>query len=227
MRHAVLAPKARLACLVGMGLAAICLPAIGQSGAPAVALSGILGTKALLVIDGGPPKAMGPGEIHQGVRVVSTQGDGAVLEIGGQRQTLRVGAAPVNVGGAAMAGTGSKIVLSADTDGHFVTQGTINSRAVQFLVDTGATTIGIGITDAERLRLDYKSGEPVQVGTANGLARGWRIRLGSVRVNDVEVREVDAVVTPNAMPFVLLGNSYLARFQMTRNNDQMVLEKRF
>ena len=38
---------------------------------------------------------------------------------------------------------------------------------------------------------------------------------------------VDAVVTPNAMPFILLGNSYLTRFQMTRNNDQMVLEKRF
>jgi aspartyl protease family protein len=47
-----------------------------------------------------------------------------------------------------------------------------------------------------------------------------------VRLNDVEVREVDAVVTPTSMPFVLLGNSYLARFQMSRNSEQMVLEKR-
>jgi clan AA aspartic protease (TIGR02281 family) len=74
--------------------------------------------------------------------------------------------------------------------------------------------------------LDYKKGEPVNVGTANGMARGWRIRLNSVRLNDVEVREVDAVVTPTSMPFVLLGNSYLARFQMSRNSEQMVLEKR-
>jgi len=29
------------------------------------------------------------------------------------------------------------------------------------------------------------------------------------------------------MPFVLLGNSYLNRFQMRRDNDQMVLEQRY
>ena len=28
------------------------------------------------------------------------------------------------------------------------------------------------------------------------------------------------------MPYVLLGNSFLTEFQMTRTNDQMVLEKR-
>jgi aspartyl protease family protein len=48
-----------------------------------------------------------------------------------------------------------------------------------------------------------------------------------VRLSDVEVRDIDAVITPISMPFVLLGNSYLSRFQMTRNNDQMVLEKRY
>ena len=52
---------------------------------------------------------------------------------------------------------------------------------------------------AERIGLDYKKGEPVNVGTANGVARGWRIRLASVRINDVEVREIEAVVTPNAI----------------------------
>lgn len=194
---------------------------------PVVVLSGILGTKALLVIDGGAPKVLAPGESHRGVKVISTQTDNAVLEIGGQRQTLRVGGAPVSVGTPAAPGGGARIVISADSGGHFLSQGTINSRTVQFLVDTGATAIGIGVSDAERIGLDYKKGEPVQVGTANGLARGWRVRLASVRINDVEVREIEAVVTPSSMPFVLLGNTFLTRFQMTRNNDQMVLEKRF
>jgi len=203
------------------------LPALAQTPAPAVALSGILGTKALLVIDGGAPKLVAPGESHRGVRLVSTQSDTAVLDIGGQRQTLRVGGAPVSVGVPVANAGGARIVMSADSGGHFVGQGTINSRPVQFLVDTGATTIGIGVSDAERIGLDYKKGDPVQLATANGVARGWRVRLSSVRINDVEVREIEAVVTPNAMPFVLLGNSYLTRFQMTRNNEQMVLEKRF
>jgi aspartyl protease family protein len=205
--------------------AALRAQSTGQA-APAVALSGIMGNKALLVIDGGPPKMLAPGDSHRGVKVVSAAGDSATLEIAGQRQTLRVGGAPVQVGQPAPAGSGVRIVLTADSGGHFVTQGMINSRPVQFLVDTGATAIGIGLSDAERLGLDYKKGEPVNVGTANGMARGWRIRLNSVRLNDVEVREVDAVVTPTSMPFVLLGNSYLARFQMSRNSEQMVLEKR-
>jgi len=210
-----------------VGLMASGAAAQTQTPPPVVALSGILGSKALLVIDDAAPRIVAPGESHRGVKVISTQADNAVLEIGGQRQTLRVGGAPVSVGVAAAPGTGVRIVLSADSGGHFVSQGTINSRAVQFLVDTGATAIGIGVSDAERIGLEYKKGEPVQVGTANGVARGWRVRLASVRLNDVEVREVDAVVTPNAMPFVLLGNSYLTRFQMTRNNEQLVLEKRY
>ena len=199
----------------------------GGSQAQAVALSGVLGSKALLVVDGGAPKAVAPGETYQGVKVVSTQGDNAVLEIGGQRQTVRVGGSPVSVGTPLGPGTGARIVLSAASDGHFVTQGMINSRPVQFLVDTGATTIGIGVSDAERIGLAYKQGQPVQVATANGVARGWKIQLASVRLNDVEVQNVEAVITPFAMPYVLLGNSYLTRFQMTRTNDQMVLEKRF
>ena len=187
----------------------------------------MLGSKALLVVDGGAPRAVAPGETFQGVKVLSVQGDNAVLEIKGQRQSARVGGSPVSIGTAVEPGTGTRIVLSAASDGHFITQGAINSRPVQFLIDTGATSIGIGVSDAERLGLAYKQGQPVQMETANGVARGWRIRLSSVRLGDVEVREVDAVVTPTAMPYVLLGNSYLTRFQMTRTNQQMVLEKRF
>lgn len=195
--------------------------------AQAVALSGMFGPKALLVVDGNEPKLVGVGESHRGVKVISTQGDTAVLEIAGQRQTLRVGSAPVSVGKAAPGGSGARIVLAAGSGGHFVTQGLINSRPVQFLVDTGATSVGMGVADAERLGLDYKRGAPVQMSTANGLTRGWLVRLASVRVNDVEVYDVEAVVTPAALPYVLLGNSFLTRFQMTRHNEQMILEKRF
>ena len=63
--------------------------------------------------------------------------------------------------------------------------------------------------------------------TANGVAQGFRIKLNSVRVGDVEVYDVDAVVTPQPMPFVLLGNSFLTRFQMKRDNNQMTLDKRY
>ena len=83
------------------------------------------------------------------------------------------------------------------------------------------------MSDAERIGLPWRAGQTVRIGTANGVVQGWRIKLASVRIGDVEIYEVDAVVTPQAMPFVLLGNSYLSRFQMRRDNDLMVLERRY
>jgi len=191
------------------------------------ALAGMLGSKALLVVEGAEPKLVGPGETWRGVRVVSTQGNTAVLDIDGQRHSVRVGEAPVSVGMPQAPGSGQRVVLSASSGGHFVTQGLMNSRPTQFLIDTGATTIGIGAAEADRMGLKYKDGEPVQVATANGVASGWKVKISSVRLNDVEVRDVDAVVTPLALPFVLLGNSFLTRFHMTRTNERLVLEKRF
>lgn len=207
------------------GLAAALAIAPATAGAQAVAVTGILGTKALLVIDGGAPRALGAGESHAGVKVVSVGRDDAVVETSTGRRTVALGEAPVSVGGRG-AGTGRRVELMADGRGHFVNSGTINGRTMQYLVDTGASVVAIGQPDADRMGLDYRGGQPVMLGTANGTARGWRIRLDSVRLGDVEVFGVDAVVTPQAMPYVLLGNSVLNEFQMTRTGERLVLEKR-
>ena len=196
-----------------------------------VALAGMLGNKALLIVNGSAPKSVAAGETHQGVKVVSASGDQAVLELAGKRHTLRVGDAPVSVGTGGGAGTpsgqGNRIVLSAGSGGHFMTAGQINGRAVQFVVDTGATSVAMSAADAERAGINYKGGQPVQLSTANGVTQGFRIKLNSVRVGDVEVYDVEAVVIPQPMTYMLLGNSFLTRFQMIRENDQMTLIKRF
>jgi aspartyl protease family protein len=67
----------------------------------------------------------------------------------------------------------------------------------------------------------------VRVATANGATQGWRITLDSVRVGDVQVSGVDAVVTPQPMTYVLLGNSFLTRFRMQQNADTMTLQRRY
>ena len=209
----------------GVLLATLCLVSIAAH-AGSVTLAGMLGSKALLVVDGTTPKTVAAGETHLGVKVISTTADEAVVEQAGKRCTLRVGEAPVHMdsGGS---GKGNRIVLRAGNGGHFMTAGQINGKTVQFMVDTGATTVAMGVQDAERAGINYKSGQPVNVSTANGNAQGYRIKLASVRVGDVEVFDVDAVVTPQAMPFMLLGNSFLTRFAMTRENDQMTLVKRY
>lgn len=196
--------------------------------AQSVALAGMLGGKALLVVDGAAPKTVAAGETHQGVKVISTSGDQAVIEQAGQRRTLRVGDSPVSLGASGGGGgRGRRIVLTESGGGHFMTAGQINGRAVQFLVDTGATNVAMSTLDAERAGISYKNGQPVRISTANGDSVGFRIKLDSVRVGDVEVYDVDAVVTTQPMPFLLLGNSFLTRFQMKRENNLMTLDKRY
>lgn len=197
-----------------------------QSEAPSVALSGVMGSKALLVVGGAPPKLLGAGETYAGVKLLSVSGDQAVLEVAGKRVNVRVGEAPVSQGGGVGGAGGNKIVLPMGSGGHFMANGSVNGRAIQFMVDTGATSVAIGMGDAQRLGIDYLKGQPVRMNTANGVAQGWRVKLNSVRVGDVEVYDVEAVIGPN-MPFALLGNSFLGRFTMNRGSDTMVLEKRY
>jgi len=192
-----------------------------------VTVQGVMGDQALLTIDSAPPKAVRTGQTVQGVKVIAIVGDQVSVDIDGDRQTLRVGQSPVHVTPAGGGSVGRRVVIVASSGGHFVTQGQINGKTATMVVDTGASMLGIGEPDAQRLGLDYRSAQRVQITTANGNTLGWRLRLTTVKVGDVVLREVDAVVTPQAMPYVLLGNSFLSNFQMSQNNGQLVLEKRY
>jgi aspartyl protease family protein len=80
--------------------------------------------------------------------------------------------------------------------------------------------------EARRIGLDYSRGQRGLISTANGQVLSHRVSLGEVRVGDVTVYNVDAVVVPAGMEVILLGNSFLTRFQMRRENDRMTLDKR-
>ena len=197
-----------------------------QGNAPQVQLGGVMGSKAMLVVNG-QPQMMLVGESRGGIRLVSLQGDQAQVEYGGRVQTLRVGASPVAVGGAPAGGNrGREIVLVAGPGGHFITGGSINGQAVSFLVDTGATTIALSQAEAARIGLDLSNGRRGLTSTANGVVPVIGVTLSSVRVGEVEVINVPAAVIPASMPHVLLGNSFLTRFNMRRENDVMRLERR-
>lgn len=207
--------------IVGLALAGTACLAQAQT----VSVHGMLGPKALIVIDGGTPRALGPGESFQGIKLLSTRGDLAVVQIDGRTQELRVGATPVSIGSAGMPAA-QRIVLTADGSGHFFTLGSINNRPAQMLVDTGASVVTLSEAVARQLGLNYSDGRRVQTTTANGPAFGWLLKIDSLRVGDVVSYGVDAVVIPGELPMVLLGNSYLTRFSMRREADQLTLLRR-
>ena len=203
-----------------------CAVATTTAAAQTVSLGGSLGSNALLIIDG-KPRQVAVGSTVQGVRLVSVTGNDAVVEVGGKRVALQLGGAQVNLGGVQSEGSGKQIVITSESGGHFVTSGSINGKSVRFMVDTGATSVAMSQVEAERIGLDYKNGQRGFTSTANGPVPAYRANLASVRIGDVMVYNVDAIVIPAPMPYVLLGNSYLTRFQMRRENDRMTLDKRY
>ena len=194
--------------------------------AQTVSMGGSLGSNALLVIDG-KPRNVAVGATVDGIRVVSVTSNEAVVELKGKRVLLRLGDAQVNLGGKASEGGGKQIVLTAQSGGHFHANGAINGQSVRFMVDTGATMVAMDKYEAERLGLDYKNGRRGITRTANGDMPVYATKLASVRIGDVLVYNVDAVVSPAPMPYILLGNSFLTRFQMKRENDVMTLDLRY
>ena len=208
--------------VLALGALAFGASALAQT----VSMSGAFTDKALLMIDGAP-RTVAVGSTVQGVKLLSVNGGAAVVEVQGRRVSLTLGAAQVNLGRAAGVGDASRIVLSAGPGGHFMTGGAINGRAVRFMVDTGATLIGIGQPEAEALGIDFRNGQRGMAGTATGSVPAYLVSLASVRVGEVTLYNVEALVVPGAMPYVLLGNSFLNRFQMQRDSDVMTLTRRF
>ncbi|MFG6439748.1 retropepsin-like aspartic protease family protein [Roseateles sp. LKC17W] len=202
--------------------AALALPA---QAAPKVQLNGMLGARAALLLIDGEPRTLQVGASALGVTLIALEDGRAVVELEGRRQTLALGAAPARVVRAASAPR--QIVMPAGHGGHYTTAGTINGHLTQFLLDTGATSVAISQVEADRMGLRYQQGRRIVTHTANGAVPAYALELSSVRIADVEVRNVAAIVIPSQMPYVLLGNSFLDRFQMRRENDVMTLELRY
>jgi aspartyl protease family protein len=208
-------------------LAAAALTVTTAVHAQSVVLAGRMGERALLVVDG-RPHTLSVGQTAAGVRLLRWNGDSAEIERGGAAYSLQIGAAPAQLQAAPTGvNTGARqIVISAGPGGHFVAGGAINGRATRFMVDTGATLVSLGREDAERLGLDLSAARNSVTQTANGPVNVQTLTLATLRVGEVELANVQAMVLPATLPYVLLGNSWLSRFQMRRDNDVMRLELR-
>ncbi len=196
----------------------------GVAAAQDIGLAGVMGSKAMLMINGGEPQAVAAGQSLDGVKVLSVQGDQAVIEIGGKKRPLRVGQHAI---GAASGDGSGKIILNADGQGHFYTTGTINGTSVRFIVDTGATMVSLGATDARRIGLDFNRGQKGMTQTANGQSVVSKVKLDTVRIGDVTLHNVDALIHQTEMPMALLGMSFLNRMEMQRDGSTMTLKRRF
>jgi aspartyl protease family protein len=107
------------------------------------------------------------------------------------------------------------LVLQADGSGHFLLHPQIDGLTVRMLVDTGASIIALTMEDAEKAGIRPNPGEFNRaIATANGSVMVASARIREIRVGDISVRDVEAVVLPaGRLGTSLLGMSFLRRLK--------------
>ena len=191
-----------------------------------VRVVGLFSGRAVLLVDG-QQRLLKPGQTSpEGVTLISATSEEAVLLIDGQETTARLDG---RVSARKRTPEVKEVQVWRDTAGMYTTVGSINGLPVSFLVDTGATTVAMNANQARRLGIDYRViGRQSGVTTASGVARAWMVTLNTVKVGDLELHNVAAVVLEGAYPATtLLGMSYLGRLEINNDGRLMTLRKKY
>jgi aspartyl protease family protein len=202
----------------------LAIACVGVAQAASVQVVGVFPNKAVLSIDGGPPKSVAVGETVSGYKVLAVGTDHVTLVGNGVRETLSISGYVASAGG----GGRSTAVLTADSRGHYLAQGTVNGAPARFVVDTGATVVVLSKSEADRLAIRYLDAPSSLASTANGTVTYRVVKLDRVKIGDVELTNVDAAILEGAYDGPnLLGMSFLSRTEVSRDGPNMVLTRRF
>jgi aspartyl protease family protein len=126
-----------------------------------------------------------------------------------------------------MSPSGRSVILNDDGRGRFKVEGRVDGLRINFLVDTGATSVALRESTAAKLgihpaRSDYTS----RIQTANGQTFAAPVQLKSIEIGDIVVRDVRAYVQPDDKLHVdLLGMTFLSRVRWTHDRGRLVIEQ--
>ncbi|MCJ8170208.1 retropepsin-like aspartic protease family protein [Atopomonas sediminilitoris] len=209
-----------------MAAAVLAVGAMSLHAAPNVQVVGLFNDAAVLMVDG-QRKLVRAGQTGpQGVKVISATTREAVLEIDGVQRTF--GLSRDTTAAASVSEAKAGLSVARANNGHYWVTGAVNGQTMQFMVDTGATSIAMNESQGKRLGIDYRvAGTPMVASTAGGNVSGWRVKLNSVKIGGIEVLGVEAVVLSGEFPTdALLGMSWLSRVSFKEDNGVLRLESK-
>ena len=117
--------------------------------------------------------------------------------------------------------------LESDGRGQFRVEARVDGRPIDFMVDTGASSVVLRESSAAKLGIFPRPSEYIgRSSTANGIAKFAPVRLNRVEVNGINVYDVNAAVMPDdALGVNLLGMTFLSRVKFSHDHGRLVLEQ--
>ena len=115
---------------------------------------------------------------------------------------------------------GAHIELKRGPDGHFHWPGHINGVAVDFLVDTGATSTAVPKALAEQAGLQPE--RQVRSDTAGGVVRGYVARADLSLKGGVSAERLPVTVLP-ALSGPLLGMDVLSKLHFRQEDGRFIV----
>jgi len=187
-----------------------------------VVVVGLFKNKAVVVIDGSQHLLSVDKPAIQGVKLITSNSNRAILEVDGKRNEYRAEGA---VGSTDDPADETTVHIYPDNFGMYRTGGTINNSSVNFLVDTGATLIAMSSRHANQLGINYRlDGLKSMAATASGNVQTYIISLDKVTVGGITVTNVKAAVIKGDHPRnVLLGMSFLSRIKFVNKGKALTL----
>lgn len=105
------------------------------------------------------------------------------------------------------------VVIPADAAGHFIVAPLVDGRELRMIVDTGASLVALTYEDARDVGAALAAKDFVlRISTANGPVAAAPFRIRELRLGDIVVSDVDAIVLPKGrLETSLLGMNFLKR----------------
>ena len=101
-------------------------------------------------------------------------------------------------------------IINRENDGHYWTRANVDGTEIKFMVDTGASTVALTYRDAQRLGLSPEGLDYTwTIHTAGGETKGASVLLKSIRIGNVEVENVEAMILREGLSQSLLGMTFL------------------
>jgi aspartyl protease family protein len=220
----------------------LCL-AMNSSATPTIEVLALFSERAMLRIDN-KQQLLKVGDISpEGVTLISATSKKAVVEYEGKQFTIEpttiirgeikpTQAVKVTYEQDATpkpkTQTHSEVIISADINDQYLTTVNIDGHDIKAIVDTGANTVAMSAQHANTLGIDYMNGGMVgSAQTASGVTPMHMVTLNSVKVGDIEVKDVNAAVLEGNFPdTILLGMTFLNEVHLAQEKGVMKLTQK-